>query len=179
MKKIMKTLSLLLAVGAMAFGSGLHHEDTKVASAAENVFATLTFPNGNKKGVPNYTTTWTATIGTHSWSIVNANNNNNGWSYIRMGAKQKSGSASIANSTIFDAYITKIVVTVDKAKYVTSSNLEYSTSSTFANSSKVDVSLKAGTDVKFLTCKSPIMTFVFADNIIAIVISSFLVSDYL
>ena len=145
MKKIMKTLSLLFAVGAMAFGSGLHHEDTKVARAAENVFATLTFPNGNKAGVQNYTTTWTATIGTHSWSIVNANNNNNGWSYIRMGAKQKSGSASIANSTIFDAYITKIVVTVDKATYVTSSNLEYSTSSTFANSSKVDVSLKAGT----------------------------------
>ena len=41
MKKIMKTLSLMFAVGAMLFGSGLHHEETKVARAEET--ATLSF----------------------------------------------------------------------------------------------------------------------------------------
>ena len=40
MKKIMKSLSLLLAVGAMAFGSGLHHEDAKVAKAATTLTVT-------------------------------------------------------------------------------------------------------------------------------------------
>ena len=39
MKKIMKTLSLMFAVGAMLFGSGLHHEGAEVAKAEEETYS--------------------------------------------------------------------------------------------------------------------------------------------
>ena len=35
MKAFIKKLSVLFAMGALVFGSGLHHEETKVARAAE------------------------------------------------------------------------------------------------------------------------------------------------
>ena len=45
--------------------------------AAETVYKTLSFPDNNQANnkVSGYTSSWTAKIGSDSWSIVNFNNN--------------------------------------------------------------------------------------------------------
>ena len=52
-------------------------------------YKTLTFPDDNKDNnkVQAYDQTWTAKIGTDTWSIVNFNNNywNNNWKWIKCG----------------------------------------------------------------------------------------------
>ena len=85
---------------------------TAVASTTKTY--TLTFPDGNSKGVQNYTTTWKATVDDRTWSIENFNNNNNGWKYIRCGSKSAISTASVATTWAVKEAIQKVVVTVDK-----------------------------------------------------------------
>lgn len=82
--------------------------------SADDVYATLTFPDGNSKKVSNYTTTWTATCDNYTWSIANFNNNNNGWSYIRCGSNKNASTAYIATTFAIDKPVTSVVVTIDK-----------------------------------------------------------------
>ena len=80
--------------------------------AAESVYKTLSFPDDNKasNGKNNYTSTWTAKIGSDSWSIVNFSNNNWDWNNIRCGRKKYNSVATITNSNAFGKPITKVVV---------------------------------------------------------------------
>ena len=86
--------------------------------AAESVYKTLSFPDGNKANnkVQDYTSTWTAKIGSDSWSIVNFNNNKwgNSWKYIKCGREKQASVATITNSNAFDKPITKVVVNASK-----------------------------------------------------------------
>jgi len=114
MKAFIKKLSVLLAMGALVFGSGLVKEDANVVNAAESVYKTLLFgANYNSKKISSYIDTWTATNDGLTWTIVNANNKNNGWSYIKIGRKNNASVGSIATSTAIDKPVTKINVTVD------------------------------------------------------------------
>ena len=45
--------------------------------AQETAYKTLSFPDGNSKGVNLYTETWSATISGFTWEIANFNNNSN------------------------------------------------------------------------------------------------------
>ena len=79
-----KTLHLfmLLALFFLA-GGGIS------ANAEEPAYKTLTFSSKTMdKGVSSYTDTWTNTVGTDTWTIVNFNNNNKGWKYIRCGSNK-------------------------------------------------------------------------------------------
>ena len=105
--------------------------------AAETVYKTLSFPDDDQANnkVQNYYSSWTAKIGSDSWSIVNFNNNNwnNNWTYIRCGNKNKASVATITNSNTFDNAIIKVVV---KAPSITVANvnsitLEVSTDKSF------------------------------------------------
>lgn len=80
--------------------------------AAESVYKTLSFPDDNKasNGKNNYTSTWTAKIGSDSWSIVNFSNNNWDWNNIRCGRKKYNSVATITNSNAFGKPITKVVL---------------------------------------------------------------------
>ena len=80
--------------------------------AAESVYKTLSFPDDNKANnkVQVYTSTWTAKIGSDSWSIVNFSNNNWDWNNIRCGRKKYNSVATITNSNAFGKPITKVVV---------------------------------------------------------------------
>ena len=87
--------------------------------AAESVYKTLSFPDDNKANnnkVQDYTSTWTAKIGSDSWSIVNFNNNKwgNSWKYIKCGREKQASVATITNSNAFDKPITKVVVNASK-----------------------------------------------------------------
>lgn len=90
--------------------------------AAESVYKTLSFPDDNKasNGENNYTSTWTAKIGSDSWSVANFNNNNwnNSWKWIRCGYATNASKATITNTTAFDKAITKVVVNASEIKEV-------------------------------------------------------------
>ncbi len=79
--------------------------ETKEAGAATlKSVSSLTFVKNNtvNQKVNDYTSTWDATSGDHTFTMVNFNNNNNGWTYIRGGKKNTTGSASIS-TTIAEA----------------------------------------------------------------------------
>lgn len=90
--------------------------------AAESVYKTLSFPDDNKasNGENNYTSTWTAKIGSDSWSVANFNNNNwnNSWKWIRCGYATNASKATITNTTAFVKAITKVIVNASAIKEV-------------------------------------------------------------
>lgn len=79
-----------------------------------DAYKTLTFPDGNSAKISAYDKTWTVTIGNDTWTIVNFNNNNNEWAYIKCGRKNNASVASIATGFIMDKAISDVIVTIDK-----------------------------------------------------------------
>ena len=74
MKKFFSILAAVLFSGSMM--------------AAEVVYVQTIFNAENNSGkVSVYTNTWTNTTDGFTVNIVNANNNNNNWKYIKMGSK--------------------------------------------------------------------------------------------
>lgn len=93
----------------------------------------LTFSADTQESIGTYTSDWTATIGSNSWRIVNFNNNNNKWTYIKCGHKTTANVATIANKNSYTAAIKKVVVSVDQV----------------LNTSKVSTKLEVATDESF------------------------------
>lgn len=85
---------------------------TKEEGAAEPiVVATALFGSSyDNAKANNYTSTWTATNGDYTWTIVNFNNNNKGWEYIKCGSKKATSVATITNGATFSQKITKVVI---------------------------------------------------------------------
>ena len=108
------------------------------AWAVEQVYTTCTFTTGASgsmsDNVQNYTSTWTNTIDGHTWTLVNFNNNNRGWTAVKAGPKGDTENVSTITSDEMDEAITKVRVTVDAISNgsVTAAKLEVSTVSTFA-----------------------------------------------
>lgn len=80
-------------------------------------YKTLTFPDDNKatNGISGYDKTWTAKIGTDSWSIVKFNNNNwnNNWTFIKCGGKKGAFVGTITTDFAIDKAISSVVVVID------------------------------------------------------------------
>lgn len=93
-------------------------------------YKTLTFPDDNKADnkVGGYDKTWTAKIGTDTWSIVNFNNNNwnNNWKWIKCGGKKAALVGTITTDFAIDEAISSVVVNIDRitTDYVNSIKLE-------------------------------------------------------
>lgn len=68
----------------------------------------LTFPDGNSAEISSYTNEWSVTLGENTWNITNANNNKNGWDYIRIGAKSSTSTSTISFTS--EKSVSKIVV---------------------------------------------------------------------
>lgn len=81
-------------------------------------YKTLTFPDDNKANnkVQVYDQTWTAKIGTDTWSIVNFNNNywNNNWKWIKCGGKKAASVGTITTDFAIDEAISSVVVNIDR-----------------------------------------------------------------
>ena len=80
-------------------------------------YKTLTFPDDNKatNGISGYDKTWTAKIGTDTWSIVNFNNNNwrNNWKWIKCGGNKGAFVGTITTDFAIDKAISSVVVVID------------------------------------------------------------------
>lgn len=108
-------IAVLAFIANMAFGQA---------------YKTLTFPDDNKadNGIGGYDKTWTAKIGTDTWSIVNFNNNNwnNNWKWIKCGGKKAALVGTITTDFAIDKAISSVVVNIDRitTAYVNSIKLE-------------------------------------------------------
>lgn len=87
--------------------------NAKVSSAEDKSVGVLTFPDGNSKKISGYTETWSVDLNSRQYTIVNANNNNNGWKYIKFGNKNAASIGKISTSS-YTEKISKIVMTIDK-----------------------------------------------------------------
>lgn len=89
-------------------------------------YKTLTFPDDNKDNnkLQVYDQTWTAKIGTDTWSIVNFNNNywNNNWTFIKCGRKNAQSIGTITTDFAIDKAISSVVVNIDNIQKVSSVN---------------------------------------------------------
>lgn len=82
--------------------------------AVESVYKTALFGEAYNSGkVSSYANEWTASNNGFVVDIINANNNNNQWSYIKMGRKNVESTGSITTQTAIDQAVTKIVLTID------------------------------------------------------------------
>ena len=135
----MKKLFSVLLAATLCIGVGW---------AQESVYKTLTFSSStNSQAVSSYTATWSATINGFTWNIVNFNNNNNQWDYIKAGRKGNASVANISTSTVIDKAITKVVVTVDActASKINSTKLYVASNASFTqNLQTITLSASAG-----------------------------------
>ena len=100
----MKKFTLLLATMLLSVAS----------FAAEAVYKTALFGSGyNSTGVSAYECEWSATNDNFTVDIVNANNNNSQWAFIKMGSKKAAYVGTITTNAAIDKAITKVVLTID------------------------------------------------------------------
>lgn len=89
-------------------------------------YKTLTFPDDNKDNnkVQVYNKTWTAKIGTDTWSIKNFNNNywNKSWKWIKCGSKNNASVGTITTDFAIDKAISYVVINIDNIQNVSSVN---------------------------------------------------------
>ena len=100
-----------------------HEDGVPVTYPEGTVF--LTFPDGNQKSVNNYTSTWQAIVADYTYTLVNFNNNQNGWSYVKCGRKEDPSVASISNDTPMPK-LTSIEVNADKLNVSKINSIELS-----------------------------------------------------
>lgn len=99
-------------------------DSAPVATVHEVVFNS----KNNSKGNSSYTDSWTNTTDGVTYNISNANNNNNGWTYIKTGKN-----CTITTAAPFANAISSTMISIDAitVKNVTSIKLYVSTDSTF------------------------------------------------
>ncbi len=98
--------------------------ETKVIGAKDPVVVgSLTFPAKTQDSVNDYVSTWSAANDFSKWTLVNFNNFQKNWNYVRCGSKKAASVASIVNATALTDAITKIAVTFDKIASVNSVKL--------------------------------------------------------
>lgn len=89
--------------------------------AGNEVYKTALFGSSyNSAGVSSYSNSWYSTNDGFRVDITNANNNNNGWSYIKMGSKNAAYVGKITTYAAIDKKITQVRLTIDA---VTTSNI--------------------------------------------------------
>ena len=123
---------------------------------AEEVYKTALFGSSyNSKGVSGYTNvSFSSTNDDFTVNVTNANNNNNGWTFIKIGGKNGAYTGTITTSAAIDKAITKVALTIDAitASNVTSITLKTSTD----GSSWVDAgTFDKSTGAKQVTITSP------------------------
>lgn len=80
----------------------------------EEVYSTCLFGSDyNSQSVGSYTATWTATNEDYTWTIVNGNNNNNAWNFVKFGRKNNASVGEITTTEAYDLAITKVDLTID------------------------------------------------------------------
>ena len=100
------------------------------AWGAEEVYKTALFGSSyNSKSLSSYTDSWTSTNDGFTVDIVNFNNNNNGWAFIRCGSNKAASVATIITNAAIDKAVTKVSVTIDAITAANVNSIKLYTSS--------------------------------------------------
>ena len=67
----------------------------------------------NSGGISAYDKSWTVTCDGFTWDMVNWNNNNNQWSFVKAGSKKNASVATITTNTIMPEAISTVTMTID------------------------------------------------------------------
>ena len=146
-----------------SLGDGVNYTDSEASkeisfggtSGGNKATYVLTFSSATNSGkVSSYTATWYATIDGNKYNIVNFNNNNNSWNFVKCGRKNNTSVASISTGWAIVEAIDRVIVTIDAvtAASVNSTYLEVATDADFSNIvEKVTVSIAKGDLVYAIT----------------------------
>ncbi len=127
--RLLLVMFLTLTASAQVWGADVVYKTAKFGSSY------------NSASVSSYTNSWYSTYNGFRVDIVNANNNQNGWSYIKMGSKNDASTGTITTNAKIDAAITKVSLRIDAItaskidsitlKTATSNNGTYTSVGTF------------------------------------------------
>ena len=80
---------------------------------AEEVYKETIFnSSNNSEKISSYSNSWSNTTNSFKINITNANNNNNGWTYIKMGSKNNASTGTIITASSIDKKITKVSLNI-------------------------------------------------------------------
>ena len=111
-----------MAVAGIGAVAGVSPNTLIKTCATEAVYKTAKFGSTyNSKGTSGYNgVAFSATNDEFTVNVVNFNNNNNGWNYIKCGGKNGAYTGTITTASAVDQPITKVTVTIDA---ISSSNV--------------------------------------------------------
>lgn len=118
------------------------------------VYNVLFNKDNNKKGVQGYKNDWTNVSDGITYNVVNCNNNNNEWDFIRIGSKNNVSVGSIATASPFAEAIAESTIKIDAvtATSINSIKLLVSTSADFkTNTASYDVTVAKGEQTTKIT----------------------------
>lgn len=81
--------------------------------AGSTTYTALFGSTYNSKAISSYSSSWYATNDEFTVDLVNWNNNNNNWNYIKAGSKNAASVATITTKTAISEAITKVSITID------------------------------------------------------------------
>lgn len=93
----------------------------------------------NSEGISSYAKSWTVTCDGFTWDMVNWNNNQNGWTYVRAGSNKNASVATITTKTTMPEAISTVTMTIDA---ITATNV---------NSIKMEVISATGTIIETIS----------------------------
>lgn len=150
------TESVVLTAGTtyyfyvVAAGDGVTTEDSEPASASKSFSADKTYTitwnsTNNSKSISSYSNSWSVTASGITCNMVNWNNNNNGWSYVKCGHKTTAYTATIITAAAIPEAIKTVKLTIGAVStQVTSAKLFVSDSSTFGDTPAGTFTLETG-----------------------------------
>ena len=119
------------------------------------VYNVLFNKDNNKKGVQGYKNDWTNVSDDITYNVVNCNNNNNEWDFIRIGSRKNASVGSISTASPFVEAIAESAITIDEVNvaYINSIKLLVSTTDNFApdTTTSYDVNVAKGKQTTKIT----------------------------
>ena len=100
----------------------------------------------NSKGISSYTSSWSVSTDGFKCNMVNWNNNNNGWSYVKAGSKNSASVATITTASPISESIKTVTMTVDAVTLssINSVKLYVSAESDFSNAKTYTTTVAKG-----------------------------------
>lgn len=130
-------------------------EFVSYSAPVAKVYNVLFNKDNNKKGVQGYKNDWTNVSDDITYNVVNCNNNNNEWDFIRIGSKNNASVGSISTASPFVEAIAESAITIDKVNvaYINSIKLLVSTTDNFApdTTTSYDVNVAKGKQTTKIT----------------------------
>lgn len=123
------------------------------------VYNVLFNKDNNKKGVQGYKNDWTNVSDGITYNVVNCNNNNNEWDFIRIGSKKNVSVGSITTASQFAEAIAESAITIDKGVVtndINSIKLLVSTSENFTDDTTTSYDVNVAEGEQKTKIKTPV-----------------------